>query len=381
MKQMTELTLNNRLQSLHVLMGFSLLGILLVNVISFHSPSSYYNPYEWWQYGDLSIYAWLDVLVQGSFYPIIALIFGYSMVMMMEHKTTEGLPIYKISIKKLTVLLIMGSIHAFLIWYGDILIIYALLGFLLLFFLRLPGRMLMGIGVGLYLLPQLIICSFILLVTLIDTVSLRDFTNLIGLQQSAEVYANGTFFNITGQRFFDWVAHNGSEGLLLNLLVTFPMMMIGAGAAKLNWLQTAHKQKKKWLIILLVALPLGLAGKLFPFFTQLTMNFQYIQDAIGGPFLGVAYVAAIVLMMTNKSMAKLLKPFASVGKIPIVIYLTQSIIGTLIFYSYGLGLYGQVSMVTSTWLAISIFTIQVVCTEIWLSFSRYDHIKGKHRSI
>src|SRR5699024_694485 len=176
-------------QSLHVLMGFSLLGILLVNLISIHSPSSYYNPYEWWQYGDLSIYAWLDVLVQGSFYPIIAMIFGYSMVMMMEDMTTKGLPFYKISIKNLTVLLIIGSIHAFLIWYGDILIIYALLGFLLLFFLRLPGRILMGIGVGLYLLPQLIISIFILLMNLIDTVSLRDFTNLAGLQQSAEVYA------------------------------------------------------------------------------------------------------------------------------------------------------------------------------------------------
>ena len=91
--------------------------------------------------------------------------------------------------------------------------------------------------------------------------------------------------------------------------------------------------------------------------------------------LGVAYAAAIVLLMTNGVTAKILKPLASAGKMSITIYLTQSIIGTLIFYHYGLGLYGQISMATGTWLAVALFTIQVIIAEMWLSKFRYGPVE------
>ena len=59
----------------------------------------------------------------------------------------------------------------------------------------------------------------------------------------------------------------------------------------------------------------------------------------------------------------------------ISIYLSQSIIGTLIFYNYGLGLYGKISMATGTWLAIGIFVIQVILAEIWLSKFKYGPVE------
>ncbi|KRG13970.1 hypothetical protein ACA30_13690 [Virgibacillus soli] len=369
-KQIPKLTLNDHLQSLHVLMGFSLFGILLVNVISFHSPSSYYNPYEWWQYGDLNIYIWLDIIVQGSFYPIIALVFGYGLVLMMEHASKKGISFYRISVRRLMVLLLIGGAHAFLVWYGDILVVYAFLGLFMLLFLRLRGHILLGIGIGLYFFSQMGIGMYLLLLTLFDTTSIADFTNIAALQQSMEIYSNGTFLEITAQRFVDWSLQNGSDGLLLNLLMTLPLMMIGAGAAKLSWLQRVNVQKKKWFIILLIALPIGVAAKLFPLFTELSFSYQYIQDAIGGPFLGVAYLAAIVLIMTNQFVLKLFQPLSSIGRMSVTIYLMQSIFGTLIFYSYGLGLYGQVSMGTGIWLAVALFVIQVLFAEIW--FSRFN---------
>lgn len=99
----------------------------------------------------------------------------------------------------------------------------------------------------------------------------------------------------------------------------------------------------------------------------LTVSLQYIQDAIGGPILGMAYIAAIVLIMRNAKVAKLLHPFSSAGRMSITVYIMQSVIGTLIFYHYGLGLYGKISLATGTWLAFAIYIIQVVFAEIWLS--------------
>ena len=330
-----------RIQSLDVLRGFSLLGILLINMISFHSPFSYYNPYEWWKYDDLIVYSWLDIFVQGSFYPIFAIMFGYGMVIMMHRSKTKEVSFWKISVRRLLVLLCIGILHAFLIWYGDILITYAVMGLVLLLFLRLSGPLLIGIGVAFYLLPQLFIVGILILASLFNSVALGDFTNIVGLQQSAEVYATGDFWQITAQRFVDWSINNNVAGFFTYLILILPLMMIGAGAAKLKWLQIANQQRKKWLVAFIVFLPLGLLAKMLPFLLEPTMSIQYIKYYIGGPLLGIAYAVGIVLLMSNRLVAKLLKPFASAGKISITIYLSQSLIGTLIFYQYGLGLYGK----------------------------------------
>ncbi|RWR14553.1 DUF418 domain-containing protein [Siminovitchia fortis] len=356
-----------RIQALDVLRGLSLLGILLVNMIGFHSPYGYYNPYEWWKYGDLTVYAWLDVLVQGSFYPIFAMMFGYGLVIMQRRSAIRGTSFWKISLRRLSVLLIFGIIHAFFIWYGDILITYALMGMVLLMFLRLSGPWLMALGWALYLLPQLFLSGMLVLASLFDTASLADYIDIAGLQQAEITYSSGSFMDITIQRIADWKASNLSGGLIIYLFLILPMLMIGAGAGKMQWLEKAGSQWKKWLVILLIALPVGIAVKMLPFFAGLSISFQYIQDAIGGPILGMAYVAAIVLIMRSAKAAKWLHPLSSAGRMSITIYIMQSVIGTLIFYHYGLGLYGEVSLATGTWLAFAIYIIQVIFAEIWLA--------------
>ncbi|CAM4059971.1 DUF418 domain-containing protein [Lederbergia lenta] len=364
-----------RIHTLDVLRGFSLFGIILVNMISFHSPFSYYNPYEWFKYDDLTVYTWIDILVQGSFYPIFAMMFGYGMVIMQERSAIKSVSFWKISIRRLIVLLFFGIIHAYFIWYGDILITYAIMGLLLLLFLRLSGPILLGLGFAIYLLPQIFLSALLLLASLFDDGTLADFTDVVSLQLSAEVYATGTFWEITVQRFTDWSTNNGFGAIFLFILIILPLMMIGAGAAKLHWLQRANKQKRKWLITLLIAVPIGLAIKMLPFYTMPTISIQYVQDMIGGPILGIGYIAFIILIMNSKIVAKLLKPIASAGRMSITLYLMQSLIGTLIFYSYGLGLYGQVSMSAATWLAVAIYITQVILAEMWLSKFRQGPVE------
>ncbi|WP_062105305.1 DUF418 domain-containing protein [Bacillus niameyensis] len=370
-----------RIQSLDVLRGFSLLGILLVNMISFHSPMSYYNPYEWWKYGDLDVYMWIDILVQASFYPIFAMMFGYGMVIMQERSKLKGTSFWKISVRRLIVLLLFGVIHAFLIWHGDILITYAIMGLLLLPLLRLSGPLLLAIGTAVYILPQLLMGGLLVLISLLDTTTLADFTDILSLQQSEEVYANGTFWEITIQRFQDWSYGNGAGNFIVLIFMILPLMMIGAGAAKLKWLEKAHNQRKKWLIIFIVFLILGLTGKMLPLLFEPSISIQYIQDMIGGPLLAISYIALIVMIMSNNFMAKLFKPLASAGRMSITLYLTQSLIGTLIFYQYGLGLYGQISMSSGTWLAIAIYVIQVILAELWLSKFKYGPIEKLWRTL
>lgn len=356
-----------RIQTLDVLRGFSLFGIILVNMIGFHSPYGYYNPYEWWKYDDLTTHAWIDVLVQGTFYPIFALLFGYGMVMIRRKALANGNTFWKIGVKRLLVLLAFGVIHAFFIWHGDILITYALIGFLLLLFLRIPGPFLIGLGMALYLLPQLFLTALFLILHLSNGVSLADYTNIVALQTSQEAYTNGSYMEVTAQRISDWKTINLSAGFTLYIFLILPMMLIGAGAAKLKWIEKAKEYWRMWLVIFLIALPIGIAIKLLPLIVEPSLSFQYIQDALGGPILGFAYAAGLILLMNARMAGKLLKPFSTIGRMSLSMYLMQSIIGTLIFYPYGLGLYGDISLTTGTWLAVCIYVIQVVLAGLWLT--------------
>ncbi|MFS0644865.1 DUF418 domain-containing protein [Siminovitchia sp. 179-K 8D1 HS] len=356
-----------RIQTLDVLRGFSLFGIILVNMIGFHSPYGYYNPYEWWEYGDLTAYVWIDIFVQGSFYPIFAMLFGYGMVMIQRKALAGGYSFWNIAVRRLLVLLAIGVIHAFFIWYGDILITYALMGLLLLLFLKIPGPFLIGSGMVLYLLPQLLFSGLFILIHLHDGVSLTDYTDIVGLQNSQEIYSSGSYLEVTSQRIADWKMNNLSGGFVLYIFLILPMMMIGAGAAKLKWIEQAKEHWKMWLAIFLIALPAGIAVKLIPFFAGASLSLQYIQDALGGPILGFAYAAGLILLMNSRLAAGVLEPIAAMGRMSLSMYLMQSIVGTLIFYPYGLGLYGKVSLITGTWLAILIYVIQVVLAGIWLS--------------
>ncbi|MFK4998178.1 DUF418 domain-containing protein [Bacillus sp. N9] len=159
------------------------------------------------------------------------------------------------------------------------------------------------------------------------------------------------------------------------VFIILPLMLIGAGAAKLQWLKRANHQKLTWVLILICTLPIALAVKMLPFYTKPLITIQYVQDMIGGPILGFSYIAIIILLMNSTIVSKLLKPIASAGRMSLTIYITQSIIGTFIFYSYGFGLYGQVSMTTATWLAIAIYVIQVILAHIWLSKFRQGPIE------
>lgn len=354
-----------RISSLDGLRGFSLLGIFLINMMSYESPILYYNPQEWWHGTDQSLYKWIELFVQASFYPIFAMLFGYGLVLIRNRSIEKGGEFKTIAVKRLFILLIIGIIHAFLIWSGDVLINYAVFGFILIFLLKLSGKSLMVIGLSLLVIPNLFFSLYLMIITLVSSQDMSMYTDIMNLTKSMEVFSSSDYWAITVQRFKDWKIVNGSSNVIFILFSVVPLMMIGAGAAKRKWLQRTQGERKKWLSILILSLPLGLFLKSLPVFVDSNMAFKYIEQSLGGTILSFAYVAIIALFMSYKWTGKLLKPFTAAGRMSLTIYITQSIVGTFIFYGYGLGLYSKLTLGTSMLIAIGIFIIQVVLAEIW----------------
>ena len=93
--------------------------------------------------------------------------------------------------------------------------------------------------------------------------------------------------------------------------------------------------------------------------------------------LTVGYVGFILLFLQSGLVRKVFHPVASAGRMSLTVYLTQSIIATLIFYSYGLGYYGKLPVSLGTWLAVAIFAIQCILADLYFQKFRlgpFEHI-------
>lgn len=369
--QMEPIQKEKRISTLDVLRGISLLGIVIVNMITFNAPVLYYNPYEWWKDGDAAVYKWVEILIQSSFYPIFAMMFGYGSVILRDRIKERGLTFSKIYFKRLLFLLLIGLLHAFFIWSGDILANYAIYGMVLIAMLELSGEVLMISGIMLFLIPNLLFILYILVNALIDPNTTLMYADIANVNKAFNAYSTGSYWEITKQRIADWTAVNGSSNLFFSVFSILPLMMIGAGASKAKLLQKAKDHKRKWLFLFVVSFIIGIFLKSLPVLINSNLAFKLIQQSLGGTIFSFAIVAFIVLLMTNRICEKLLRPIGTAGRMSLTIYLVQSIVGSIIFYHYGLGFYGGLTLLSCVLIGVFIYIIQIILAEIW--FMKFQH--------
>src|SRR5690606_18568883 len=127
--------------------------------------------------------------------------------------------------------------------------------------------------------------------------------------------------------------------------------------AKWRLIERTRELKKLWIVLAAGGFVAGLLLKLTPYLVDQNLAMIYLQDIFGGPLLAVSYAAIIALVSQNLRASKILRPLSKAGRMSLTTYITQSVVATTIFYSYGLGLYGEVSVLTGTLLALGIFAI------------------------
>lgn len=360
---------NERIISIDVMRGFALLGIFVVNMLFFHSPYIYINPYTWFQNpSDFETFKMIDIFVQGSVYPLFSMLFGYGLAMQFLKSTANGGPFAKFAVRRLTVLLIIGCIHAFLIWAGDILITYALAGFVLILMIRLKPIWLLLISIFLFLIPNGLLYGLVYLGSFLEPNATIIYTGIQEIEASIVAYGQGSWGDIFSQRLADWLYMSGNGLIVISMLFTIvPFLLLGAAAAKWKLIERARELKVYWMITVLVMLIVGTVIKWLPYLLEANLFTMGIQDTFGGPLQAIAYAGIIALVCSIPFAAKILSPISKVGRMSMTTYLMQSIIATTIFYAYGFGLYGKIDLSTGTWMAIGIYAFQVVFAEIWFT--------------
>lgn len=362
-------TLNERVDSLDILRGFSLLGILLVNMFGFYLPMPHILDLNSWftSANDIIWHQTLDIYVQGSFYPLFSMLFGYGLAMQYMKAERTGANFYKFAPKRLIVLLVIGLIHAFIIWWGDILTMYAFCGFFLLMFIRFSGGWLLSFAIIINSLMHLFILLIYALAGLMTAEYETPAVDIELINSAITAYGIGGWTDAFVQRLKDLSVQMGIGMWISSLVTILPYMLLGAAAAKWRLIERAKELKGFWITLAIIFVAAGLFIKSAPFMFTRTYILDYLKIYVGGPILAIGYIALIVSICLLHVATKLLKPIAKAGRMSLTLYIMQSLICTIVFYNFGFGLFGKVDVQMGTYIALGIFVVQVILAELWFT--------------
>jgi uncharacterized protein len=325
--------------------------------------------------GPLDIGAMIfDLLfVQGKARACFAFLFGFGFSILMVRSEEKGTDFGRIYVRRMLVLLAFGLINqAFLFW-GDILVLYALLGLVLLPLRRLTDEMQLRLGMLLVLLPPLVIGG-------LEAAIGGQLPSLVAVDSSSET-ARG-FAAMTSSNYLDFVRFNFSQAVERRLtdtshmiiydLAVFGLFLLGSWAARQRIVFELGAWRPGLRKIMLVCLPLGLAlsivtsSRLAGFTAEGALYGAVTAAAVGLPIMALGYLAAATLWFDKgfKSIQRLLAP---AGRMPLTNYIASGVIGCFFFYGYGLGMLGKLGLAATNLFAIGIFVALVAFSHLWLA--------------
>ena len=365
----------DRLRVVDALRGFALLGILLANVLYWSGWGMVTDAQRlaWGgTTGDLWQYRFHHLLVDGKFYTIFSFLFGAGFALQLERllrRGQDGLRIYR---RRVLVLLGIGTVHSFLVWDGDILMLYALLGLLLPLFHRWRPRSLVVTGLVLvFLVPAAGIALFDAL-GWAPHEALYRLSFRIAESMGIDTAPEAALAWMQGEDWRSWAAWVASGpsftwGLRLEvwripkvLGIMLIGMAAGRGLADGSLLANRALLRRVLAIGLLIGVPCSLAYAFWRGQGQADW-----PSLVGTLPLAMAYAAGFALAWPHAS--RWLGVFVAPGRMALTNYLAQSVLGIVLFYGIGLGWVGRLSLVQIYGYALALYALQAALSQWWLA--------------
>jgi len=326
-------------------------------------------------------YRFHHLLVDGKFYTIFSMLFGAGFALQIARlaaRGSDGLRIYR---RRVLILLAMGLIHSWLIWDGDILTLYALLGLLLPTFRNCRERTLLIVAAILIFLVPAVGIGLSSHFGWKPHLAFYDLSFAIGHAMGANTAPDQALAWVSRPDFMGWFSWTfsgtpyswGSRVESWRIPKVFGIMLIGMAVGRRLASGTLLDDRRLlWRIVVIgfaVGLPLSLVYAAVPGLDQTDW-----PSLFGTVPLALGYAAGFVLLWRSAQPA--LRHLVPVGRMALTNYLMHSIIGTLLFFGIGFGLVGKLQPVSIYAVAIAIFSAQIVFSRWWLS--RHDQGPMEH---
>ncbi len=379
------LPVRERIQGLDTLRGVAVGGILLANVLVFFGltfmPPDRIAALPTVR-ADRVVEFLEKVFVDGKFYSIFSLLFGIGFGLQLSRGGDAALPRFR---RRLRILLGIGAIHAFLIWAGDILMLYALLGFTMPWFARKSNRDLLRWTVILLAIPTALYVVALAIWLVVGS----------GAPQTAQ--SAGVPPNIL--RYFEAIGTGGFRDAFIGNLVflggrwadlfatvRFPkvlgMFVLGLWTVRIGIaLRPADHRTTlaRWRVLgLVVGLPANIvAALIFERWPYLPPSFGGLFAVallgVGVPMLALGYASTVGLLVVDGR--RFITVFAPVGRMALTNYLMHSIICVTLSYGFGFGLWWHTGASRAMLIAFAIIALQIPLSAWWLTRYRFGPVE------
>jgi uncharacterized protein len=392
--------------SIDAVRGFAVLGILLMNIVGMGLPSfSYIDPtYAGGSHGaDLWTWAINNVLTDGKMRGLFTILFGASTMLIAQR--AEGSPPGPLQThyRRMFWLFVFGMFHAYLFWWGDILVCYAIAGLFLFPFRKLDPKWLIAIGAA-------------ILVALLSYNAIEDM-RLVALHAtaiapgaSAQAIKAWQEASVTvvlppemkaqeiagfGGGFFDALKSRAQMALFLQLMLNptdylpeaVGNMLIGMGLFRfgyftLGWSTRAYAA--------LIALGYLVAAPITAWLAYLMWKSGFdpvVLHQLGDwqqatrPFIALAHGSVVLLIIRAGALRWLVDRLSAAGRMAFSNYLMTSIITTFVFCGFGFGLYGKLSRFELLYVVAGVWAFMLLWSAPWLARFHYGPFEWAWRSL
>ena len=368
-----------RIRSLDVLRGVGVLGMLAIHIQLFAFPSlARWNPTAYGHFSGLNWWAWLlvAILADGKFITIFAMLLGVSIVMLASDRGDPAVPAWRAHMRRMSVLLVIGLLHAYFVWYGDMLVPLALSGTVAFFARRLSPPKLLVLGALTFATASVL--SF----ALTWSTARSDPAALAAWRAEWTPTPASVALEVAEYRggWSEQMAHRVPAALetetvdfVTRLLWQMTgLMLMGMALFKLGVLSAARSRAS---YIRMGIFGFGLGTLLISLGLRRSaatgwdlLDYVLISQQLhywGNLFVALGWTALVMLLCQR---GWPLNAMANVGRMALTNYLLQSVICTTIFYGHGFGLFGYVDRAGQLTIVVGIWTFQLIASTVWLRY-------------
>ena len=402
MNQLAPVQAAEREKFMDVLRGFAILGIFIANLgsgLSWYNESAHMTGpmlMEGWDHKMLFLH---HMFIEGKFYSIFSLLFGWGIALQIKRGLAKDInPIPTIR-RRLFFMLILGAVHL-LIWNGDIVFFYAMLGFLLIPLRKFSNKTLLVTGAVLILTPILFYWLKMEYPVLnypaekMNELGIKVTSNMLPIKSQEDYMAlmqHGSWWDQfkvnVGGVFFRY----GYLFFVSRIPKVVGMFLIGYVIGRTDFYKNIVQHKKLLYYLIGIGIVVGLPANYYLAYYMtwhdgdyygLKTNglYQTIFYAVGVVPLALLYVSVFMLSFQANTGRKILSVLAPVGKMAFSNYIMQSLIGNFVFLGAGLGYMGTVGPVYYTMFGILVFIGQIIISTIWLNYFNYGPLEWLWRS-
>lgn len=375
----------DRVVFLDVLRGFALTGILFANILSWSGIK--FLPFESIiELGNVQVdsilYKILTFLVDTKFYTIFSILFGVGFYMQLS-RNLDNPSFAGFYFKRQLLLLLIGSIHTFF-WSGDILMLYALMGMILIGLRRIPVQKFLAVGAGLYFFP--IVLDIIYMHTfaqdlpVIEKAALKTYSDMspeavVAGFQSGEFFKTfSTNWHNVFWRWYDFIP-SGRPFKVLGLFFfgsyLYHKEFFTKGALKTKNLLT-------FLIIGIVftTITINMKGSVASFSRDWNNVLYRVLHEFGQIGLSLSYICILAKFVERFTNSKVVEWLKNYGRMSLTSYVGHTVMGILVFYPViAFGYFGKLTLETIYYVAWIILVIQIAFSTIWFKYFKFGPVE------